>query len=80
MRHAQYRSDADLQAAHAAFPWAVVYDDHEVENNWAGPISEEDGEPDADPAVFLQRRARAFQAYYEHMPLRSPSCSAFRTE
>ncbi|MBA8823843.1 alkaline phosphatase D [Saccharopolyspora lacisalsi] len=70
MRHAQYKSDTDLQSAHAAFPWAVVFDDHEVENNWADEVSQEDNEPDSDPAVFLQRRARAFQAYYEHMPLR----------
>jgi alkaline phosphatase D len=70
VRHAQYRTDPNLQAAHAAFPWAVVFDDHEVENNWAGDISEVDREPDADPQVFRQRRALAFQAYYEHMPLR----------
>ncbi|KDN22100.1 alkaline phosphatase D family protein [Amycolatopsis rifamycinica] len=69
-RLAQYKSDPDLQAAHAAFPWAVVFDDHEVENNWAGDISQPDTEPDQDPAVFRQRRAAAFQAYYEHMPLR----------
>jgi alkaline phosphatase D len=70
VRHAQYRSDPNLQAAHAAFPWAVVFDDHEVENNFAGDISEIDNEPDQDRAVFRQRRAWAFQAYYEHMPLR----------
>lgn len=70
VRHAQYRSDPDLQAAHAAFPWTVVFDDHEVENNWATDNSQPDGEADADPAVFRQRRAKAFQAYYEHMPLR----------
>ncbi|MQA95450.1 MAG: alkaline phosphatase [Streptosporangiales bacterium] len=70
VRHAQYRSDPDLQAAHAAFPWALVFDDHEVENNWASDISEPDTEPDQDRAVFLERRARAFQVYYEHMPLR----------
>jgi len=70
IRLAQYKTDPDLQATHAAFPWAVVFDDHEVENNWAGDISQVDGEPDADPAVFRQRRAQAFQAYYEHMPLR----------
>jgi alkaline phosphatase D len=70
VRHAQYRGDPDLQAAHAAFPWAVVFDDHEVENNFAGDISEIDDEPDQDRAVFRQRRAWAFQAYYEHMPLR----------
>ncbi|KIH98438.1 alkaline phosphatase [Streptomonospora alba] len=70
IRHAQHKTDPDLQACHAAFPWAVVFDDHEVENNWADDISEPDDEPDQDPAVFLQRRARAFQVYYEHMPLR----------
>ncbi|GAB3567620.1 alkaline phosphatase PhoD [Amycolatopsis endophytica] len=70
VRLAQYKGDADLQAAHAAFPWAVVFDDHEVENNWAGDISQPDTEPDQDPAVFRQRRAQAFQAYWEHMPLR----------
>ncbi|GAB3451063.1 alkaline phosphatase PhoD [Streptomonospora sediminis] len=70
IRHAQHKTDPDLQAAHAAFPWAVVFDDHEVENNWADDISEPDQEADQDPAVFLQRRARAFQVYYEHMPLR----------
>ncbi|SFS96171.1 alkaline phosphatase D family protein [Saccharopolyspora flava] len=70
-RLGQYKSDEHLQAAHAAFPWAVVFDDHEVENNWAGDISQPDTEPDQDPAVFRQRRAQAFQAYYEHMPLRA---------
>ncbi|GAB3694125.1 alkaline phosphatase D family protein [Saccharopolyspora tripterygii] len=69
-RLGQYKSDEFLQAAHAAFPWAVVFDDHEVENNWAGDLSQPDAEPDQDPAVFRQRRAQAFQAYYEHMPLR----------
>lgn len=69
-RLGQYKSDPHLRAAHAAFPWAVVFDDHEVENNWAGDISEPDNEPDQDPAVFRQRRAQAFQAYWEHMPLR----------
>ncbi|MEU6265532.1 alkaline phosphatase D family protein [Saccharopolyspora shandongensis] len=70
-RLAQYKTDPDLQAAHAAFPWVVVFDDHEVENNWAGDRSQPDSEPDQDPAVFRQRRAEAFQAYYENMPLRS---------
>ncbi|MFD2396222.1 alkaline phosphatase D family protein [Prauserella oleivorans] len=70
IRYGQYKSDADLQAAHAAFPWLVVLDDHEVENNWADAISQSDTEPDQDPAVFLRRRAAAFQAYYENQPLR----------
>ncbi|WP_341529717.1 alkaline phosphatase [Nostoc sp. UHCC 0302] len=69
-RHALYKTDGDLQAAHAAFPWIVTWDDHEVENNYANDISEVDNEPDQNRAIFLQRRAFAYQAYYEHMPLR----------
>ncbi|GGK93687.1 alkaline phosphatase D family protein [Mangrovihabitans endophyticus] len=66
-RHAQYKTDPDLQAAHAVAPWAVVFDDHEVENNWADEVPEQ---PDPN---FLARRAAAFQAYYENMPLRRSS-------
>jgi alkaline phosphatase D len=65
-RYALYRSDPDLQAAHAAFPWIVTWDDHEFSNNYAGDIPENSG----DAADFLKRRAIAYQAYYEHMPLR----------
>jgi len=68
-RHAQYKTDPDLQAAHAACPWIVTWDDHELDNNWADEVPE-DGQP-AD--AFLRRRAAAFQAYYEHMPLRRTS-------
>ncbi len=68
VRHAQYKSDTGLQAAHAAFPWAVVFDDHELENNWADDTSYED---DVPPERFLERREQALKAYYEHMPLRS---------
>lgn len=80
-RYAQYRMDPDLQAAHAAFPWIVTPDDHEVDNNYAGAISEL-GDP---PGVFLQRRAAAYRAYYEHMPLarasvpRGPSMRLYRS-
>ncbi|SDD23506.1 alkaline phosphatase D family protein [Auraticoccus monumenti] len=73
LRYGQYKTDTDLQAAHAAAPWVVSPDDHEVENNWAGDISQPDTEPDQDPAVFRQRRAAAFQAYYENLPLRRAS-------
>ncbi|WP_233493975.1 alkaline phosphatase D family protein [Desertihabitans brevis] len=73
LRYSQYKADADLQAAHAHAPWAVAPDDHEVENNWAGDISQVDTEPDQDPAVFRQRRAAAYQAYWENMPLRRSS-------
>ena len=70
-RLAQYRTDADLQSAHAAFPWIVTFDDHEVDNNWAGFIPENTTDPgNLTPALFAARRAAAFQAYYEHMPLR----------
>ncbi|GIH23784.1 alkaline phosphatase D [Acrocarpospora phusangensis] len=67
MRHAQYKSDPDLQAAHAVAPWLVAFDDHEIENNWAGEKSSS-GAP-----AFERRRASAFQAYYENMPLRRAS-------
>ncbi|WP_433162531.1 alkaline phosphatase D family protein [Kribbella sp. CA-247076] len=73
VRYGQYKSDPDLQAAHAAAPWVVAPDDHEVENNWAGDISQLDTEPDQDPAVFRQRRAAAYRAYYENLPLRRTS-------
>ena len=68
-RHAQYKTDPDLQAAHAAHPWIITWDDHELDNNWADEIPE-----DAQPrAQFLRRRAAAFQAFWEHMPLRRQS-------
>ncbi len=67
-RYALYRTDADLQRAHAVCPWLVTWDDHEVDNNYAAEISEE---ADVDVDAFLTRRAHAYQAYYEHMPLRA---------
>jgi alkaline phosphatase D len=73
-RYALTKLDADLQAAHAAAAWVLTWDDHEVENNWAGDVAQidSDGFPDADPAAFRARKAAAFQAYYEHLPLRLP--------
>ncbi len=66
LRYAQYKSDPDLQAAHAAFPFICTWDDHDVENDYANDQSE-----NFDPAEqFLRRRAAAYQAYYEHLPLR----------
>lgn len=65
-RYAQYKSDPDLMAAHASAPFIVTWDDHEVDNDYAGPRDEQ-GTP---PEVFLLRRAAAYQAYYETMPLR----------
>jgi len=69
-RHALYRTDEHLQAAHARCPWLVVWDDHEFDNNYATEISEEH---DVQPEEFLLRRANAYQAYYEMMPLRARS-------
>jgi len=65
-RYGQYKSDSNLQAAHARFPWIVTWDDHEVDNDYADD-AHDGGDP---PETFLARRAAAYQAYYEHMPLR----------
>jgi alkaline phosphatase D len=66
-RHAQYKTDKHLRAAHAAHPWVVVWDDHEVENDYVGTNSW------YRQSDFANRRAAAYQAYYEHMPLRRES-------
>jgi alkaline phosphatase D len=68
-RYAQYKSDPDLMAAHASAPFIVTYDDHEVDNDYAGN-QDENGTPSE---VFALRRAAAYQAYYETMPLRRAS-------
>jgi alkaline phosphatase D len=68
LRHALYKTDADLQAAHAAAPWMMIWDDHEVINNYSN-----DRHRSMDEAALLRRRAAAYQAYYEHMPLRRRS-------
>jgi alkaline phosphatase D len=64
-RYALYKSDADLASAHAASPWLVTWDDHEVDNDYAADQSEEGDAVE----LFLSRRAAAYRAYYEHMPL-----------
>ena len=63
VRHAQYKTDPDLQSAHALLPWLVTWDDHEVDNDPSAAEAEH-----LDPR-FLLRRAAAYQAFYEHMPL-----------
>jgi len=64
-RYALYKSDPDLQAAHAACPWIVTWDDHEVCNDYA----DDRAAYDTTRELFLERRAAAYRAYYEHMPL-----------
>ena len=64
-RWAQVKTDADLQRAHASAPWLFTWDDHEVENDYAGEQSP------TLAADFVQRRAAAYRACFEHMPLRA---------
>ena len=68
-RYAQYRSDPDLAAMHANAPWVVTFDDHEVDNDWAGEIPQDPAKQPHD--AFVARLTAAFQAYYEHMPVRA---------
>lgn len=65
-RYALYRSDPLLQGAHALVPWIITWDDHEVDNDYAAAV----GQDDDAVAAFLDRRAAAYQAWYEHMPVR----------
>jgi alkaline phosphatase D len=67
-RYAFYNGDTDLQTARASCPWVVTWDDHEVENNYADLASQAGTAPDA----FAEQRAAAYQAFYEHQPLRLP--------
>ena len=84
VRFGQYNADPDLIAARLSAPFFCVFDDHEVENNWAADRSQIDTEPDQDRDVWLARRARALQAWYENLPLRraqrpaGPDVQAYR--
>lgn len=68
LRYSLYKTDPDLQEAHRAFPWILTWDDHEVEDNYAGDVSK--GNLPTDD--FLVQRANAYRAYWEHQPLRLP--------
>jgi len=68
-RYGLYKSDPDLQSSHHARPWLVIWDDHEADNNYAGS-----NHAGGDPSdVFLLRRAAAYQAWWEHQPVRMPA-------
>ncbi|WP_435102227.1 alkaline phosphatase D family protein [Halarchaeum sp. P4] len=68
LQYGLYKSDPDLQAAHANAPWLITRDDHEVDNNWADENPQDPKKQTEEE--LLARRAAAFQAYYEHMPFR----------
>jgi alkaline phosphatase D len=67
-RYALYRLDADLQDVHAQLPFYCVWDDHEVDNNYAGAIAETTAPYQG--VAFRQRQRNAYQVYLESMPLR----------
>ncbi|GAA3934966.1 alkaline phosphatase D family protein [Actinomadura viridis] len=73
LRHALHRYDPDIIAAHQAHPFVLVWDDHEIDDNWVGDIPKAGNTPDQDPAVWGRRKTAAFQAYYEYLPLRRPN-------
>ena len=71
VRYAAYRADPWLRQAHAMFPFVTTWDDHEVDNNWAGSSPENTtDEGNVDAAAFAARRYNAFQAYHENQPIR----------
>ncbi|KIF77203.1 alkaline phosphatase [Streptomyces sp. 150FB] len=69
LQYALYKSDPDLRAAHQNAPWIPTWDDHEVQDNYANLTSR----TNAPVEDFTVRRASAYRAYWEHMPLRSPA-------
>lgn len=70
-RHALYKADPDLQAAHAAAPWICVWDDHDVAND-AWMDGAQNHQPDTE-GTWAARKAAALQAWYEWMPMREPA-------
>jgi len=70
-RHAQYKTDPALQAAHARAPWIVVWDDHETaDNSWLAGA--ENHQPKTE-GEWAKRKAAGLKAYYEWMPIREPA-------
>ncbi|GIJ65321.1 phosphodiesterase/alkaline phosphatase D [Virgisporangium ochraceum] len=69
IRHGLYKTDPDLQALHAAVPWVVTWDDHEIANDaWSGGAENHDPATEGD---YATRRANAHKAYFEWMPVRT---------
>ena len=76
-RHAQYKTDPDLQAAHASAPWITTWDDHESANN-AYRSGAENHDPQAGEGNWSDRKQAAVQAYLEWMPVRDPEVGRTR--
>ncbi len=71
-RHAQYKAEPELQAAHACAPWIVVWDDHETANDsWSGGADNHN--PENNEGEWAARKRASLQAYYEWMPIRDPA-------
>jgi alkaline phosphatase D len=68
-RYAQYHTDPHLAAMHAHAPWVVTFDDHEVDNDFAGEVPQDPAKQ--SPQAFTARLTAAYRAYYEHMPVRA---------
>ena len=73
-RYALYKADPALQAAHAHCPWIVTWDDHEVDNNYAGSFGENDMESEEQ---VVMRRASGYQAWWENQPVRVPRAKSW---
>ena len=68
-RYAQYRTDPDLQAAHAAMSFINIWDDHEIANDtWKNGAENHE----ASEGEFSIRRTAALRAFHEWLPIRSP--------
>ena len=76
-RHAQYKTDPDLQAAHASAPWICTWDDHESTNN-SYRSGAENHNPEAGEGNWTDRKQAAVQAYLEWMPVRDPAVGKAR--
>ena len=80
-RYATYRTDPDLQEAHRLFPFIAVWDDHELANDaWAGGAINHN--PEKGEGDWATRRAAAYKAYLEWMPIREssdPAIHLYRT-
>jgi alkaline phosphatase D len=70
-RHAQYRTDPQLQAAHRQHPWIVVWDDHEIAND-AWVDGAQNHNPELSEGDWRVRKQKATRAWYEWLPVREP--------